>query len=102
QVRSDFNATATGYQFIKYVNPEDKNDRGNSGVDFILMRYADILLTYAEAKIEQNEIDASVYDAINAVRGRAGMPTFTAPHTQEELREIVRHERRIELAFEGL
>jgi starch-binding outer membrane protein, SusD/RagB family len=102
QVRSDFNATATGYQFIKYVNPEDKNDRGNSGVDFILMRYADVLLMYAEAKIEQNEIDQSVYDAINAVRGRAGMPTFTGPHTQAELREIVRHERRIELAFEGL
>ena len=102
QVRSDFNATATGYQFIKYVNPEDKNDRGNSGVDYILMRYADVLLMYAEAKIELNQIDQSVYDAINAVRERAGMPTISGPHTQEELREIVRHERRIELAFEGL
>ena len=72
QVRSDFNATATGYQFIKYVNPEDKNDRANSGVDFILMRYADVLLMWAEAKIELNQIDQSVYDAINAVRTRAG------------------------------
>jgi len=102
QVRSDFNATATGYQFIKYVNPEDKNDRGNSGVDFILMRYADVLLMYAEAKIELNQIDQTVYDAINAVRSRADMPEITPPHTQDELREIVRHERRIELAFEGL
>jgi hypothetical protein len=102
QVRSDFNATATGYQFIKYVNPEDKNDRGNSGVDWILMRYADVLLMYAEAKIELNQIDASVYDAINAVRTRADMPAIVGPHTQAELREIVRHERRIELAFEGL
>lgn len=102
QVRSDFNATATGYQFIKYVNPEDKNDRGNSGVDFILMRYADVLLMYAEAKIELNQIDQSVYDAINAIRSRAGMPEITGPHTQDELRQILRHERRIELAFEGL
>jgi hypothetical protein len=102
QVRSDFNATATGFQFIKYVNPEDKNDRGNSGVDYILMRYADVLLMYAEAKIELNQIDQSVYDAINAVRARAGMPTFTPPHSQAELREIVRHERRVELAFESL
>jgi starch-binding outer membrane protein, SusD/RagB family len=102
QVRSDFNATATGYQFIKYVNPEDKSDQGNSGVDFILMRYADVLLMYAEAKIEQNEIDQSVYDAINAVRTRADMPAITGPHSQDELRQILRHERRIELAFEGL
>ena len=102
QVRSDFNATATGYQFIKYVNPEDRSDQGNSGVDFILMRYADVLLMYAEAKIEQNEIDQSVYDAINAVRTRADMPAIVGPHSQDELRQIVRHERRIELAFEGL
>ena len=102
QVRSDFNATATGYQFIKYVNPEDKNDRGNSGVDFILMRYADVLLMWAEAKIELNQIDQSVYDAINAVRTRAGMPAITPPKSQAELRDILRYERRVELAFEGL
>lgn len=102
QVKSDFNATATGYQFIKYVDPADKNDRGNSGIDFILMRYADVLLMYAEAKIELNQIDQSVYDAINAVRTRAGMPAIVGPLSQAELREIVRYERRVELAFEGL
>lgn len=39
--------------------------------DEILMRYADVLLMYAEAKIELGEIDASVHDAMNAVRARA-------------------------------
>ena len=101
QVRSDFNATATGYQFIKYVDPADRNDRGNSGIDYILMRYADVLLMYAEAKIELNQIDQSVYDAINAVRTRADMPAIVAPLGQAALREIVRYERRVELAFEG-
>jgi hypothetical protein len=102
RVKNDFNATATGYQQIKYVDPADREDRGNSGIDLIILRYADVLLMYAEAKIELNEIDQSVYDAINAVRERAGLPPVTGPLTQDELREIVRHERRVELALEGL
>lgn len=102
QVRSDFNATATGYQFIKYVDPADRSDRGNSGIDFILMRYADVLLMYAEAKIELGQIDQTVVDAINEVRERAGMPLFSLADLAANGREIVRHERRIELAQEGL
>ena len=68
------------------------------------MRYAEILLTYAEAKIELNELDASVYDAINEIRQRpdVNMPVITTGKSQDELREIVRHERLVELAFEGL
>jgi hypothetical protein len=67
------------------------------------MRYAEILLTYAEAKIELNQIDGSVYDAINAVRQRpdVNMPVITDGKTQDELRQIVRHERTVEFAFEG-
>ena len=41
--------------------------QAESTLNFILIRYADVLLMYAEAKIELNEIDDSVYDAINAV-----------------------------------
>lgn len=100
EVAKDFNTTATGYNFIKYVNWEDRNDRGNSGVDIILMRYAEVLLTYAEAKIELGQIDQSVYDAINAVRERAGMPTVSNL-SQTELRDVVRYERRAEFAVEG-
>lgn len=103
RVKNDFNATATGYQQIKYVDPEDFQDnRSNSGIDFILIRYADVLLMYAEAKVELGQIDQTVYDAINQVRDRAGLPDLTGPHSQDALREIVRQERRVELALEGL
>lgn len=102
EVRIDFNATSTGFQFIKYVDCADRNDRGNSGIDFILMRYADVLLMYAEAKIELGQIDQSVYDAINAVRTRAGMPVITPGKSQAQLRDMLRHERRVEFAMEGL
>jgi starch-binding outer membrane protein, SusD/RagB family len=101
EIRKDFNTTSTGFNFIKYVDCADRNDRGNSGVDYILMRYADVLLMFAEAKIEQNELDASVYDAINAVRTRAGMPAITAGKTQPQLRDAVRYERRAEFVLEG-
>ena len=68
------------------------------------MRYAEVLLTYAEASIELGgaSIDQSVLDAINAIRGRAdvGMPDVTTTN-QVQLRCIVRRERLVELAIEG-
>jgi hypothetical protein len=69
----------------------------------MLIRYAEILLTYAEAKIELNQIDQSVYDAINAIRSRSdvNLPPIESGKTQDQMREIVRHERMLELAFEG-
>lgn len=76
----------------------------------IIIRYADVLLMYAEAKIEQNQIDKSVLDAINSVRARAYKVALTATGSypaitttnQAELRRELRIERRMELAFEGL
>ena len=70
----------------------------------MFIRYADVLLMFAEA---QNEVDATpskeVYDAVNRVRERVGMPTYTfGTKSQAEMREIIRHERRIEFAGEGL
>lgn len=72
-------------------------------VNFILMRYAEILLTYAEAKIELGEIDASVIEAINKVRMRADQPVVDVAiqADQNELRELIRRERVAELAMEG-
>ncbi|MBW3628908.1 MAG: RagB/SusD family nutrient uptake outer membrane protein [Gemmatimonadetes bacterium] len=101
EVRKDFNTTSTGFNFTKYVDCADRTDRGNSGVDFILMRYADVLLMFAEAKIELGQIDQSVYDALNAVRTRAGMPAIPVGRTQQQLRDAVRYERRAELVLEG-
>lgn len=95
--------TKTGFNVKKYVNVEDRNDRTNSGINIILMRYAEILLIYAESKVELNQIDQSVYDAINLIRqrGDVDMPIITIGKNQSELLEIIRKERMIELAFEG-
>jgi hypothetical protein len=76
----------------------------------IIIRYADVLLMYAEAKIELNQIDQSVLDAINDVRARAykckrsetsKYPAITTTN-QDELRTVLRRERRVELAWECL
>jgi hypothetical protein len=68
-------------------------------VNFIVLRYAEVLLIRAEALIEQNQELTEARGRINEVRGRVGLPGVTAT-TQNELRDIVRHERRVELAFE--
>lgn len=76
----------------------------------VLMRYADVLLMYAEAKIELNDIDQTVLACINDIRARAyGVkrsqttlyPAITTTD-QAQLRKILRRERRVELAWENL
>ncbi len=73
-------------------------------IDVICMRYAEVLLGYAEAKIELGQLDESVYSAINAVRNRAGMPDVSADRkgNQTKMRQLVRRERKVELMMEGL
>lgn len=105
EVDVDFYRTKTGFSMQKYINEEDMDDRSNCGTNFILIRYADVLLMYAEAKIEANQIDGTVYTAINDVRNKRDdvkMPSITTGKTQDQLRQIVRHERMVELAMEGL
>lgn len=94
-------ATFSGYQYRKHVEGDTREYRQFSELNFKIIRYAEVLLTYAEAKIEQNKIDNSVYNSINLVRKRAGMPEIGLGKTQSELRKIVRHERKIEFVFEG-
>jgi tetratricopeptide (TPR) repeat protein len=91
-------ASVTGFNIRKYIDLTDKADRGNGGIDIILMRYADVLLMYAEAKVELGQgTDPAAIAAFNLVRARVSMPTVTTL-TQA----VVRNERRVELAFEGL
>jgi hypothetical protein len=80
-----------------------------SDINFTLMRLAEMHLIYAEAKIEQNDIDATVLEAINAIRARAygvdvndtgSYPAITSTD-QAELRKVIRRERKVELANEG-
>ena len=101
-------ASYNGLALKKWVN-EDWSDDKMSDFDIIIMRYADVLLMYAEAKMELNELDQSLYDALNQVRARAyGVPvTATGEYPaitetdQSKLRQIIRNERRIELAWEN-
>lgn len=97
-------ASFSGFIWRKYTDATDKTHVYGSELPIILIRYAEVLLSYAEAKIELNQLDQSVYDAINAVRTRktVNMPAITTGKTQDELRAIVRRERKYELAGEGL
>jgi len=99
------NTSPSGYVVQKYTSHiSDFDNLFQSGLNMTIIRYAEILLSYAEAKIESNQIDASVYNAINLVRNRAGMPSVdqTVYNNQTTLRSLIRRERRVEFAFEGL
>lgn len=99
----------TGYGMKKYsiydkeTPPSDRADLkgGQSETNYIILRYADILLMYAEAQNEFAGPDATVFNAINEVRLRVGMPPVDPALSKEQLRAEIRHERRIEFAGEG-
>ncbi|SHL41287.1 Starch-binding associating with outer membrane [Chitinophaga jiangningensis] len=101
-------ATYTGYAYKKMFDKTELEVRDNGGNDWHILRYAEVLLTFAEAKNEVAGPDASVVAAIDQVRRRAGMPTVAATFAlngwaldQATMRTFIRHERRIELAGEG-
>ncbi len=86
-----------------YMNEDIKlNWNFEDESDFIVLRYTDVLLMYVEAKIELNQLDNSVYDIVNMVRARAGIAPIAYGLGQSELREILRLERKLEFAFEGI
>lgn len=95
----------SGYLWRKHVDIADFASTSVSGVSDLnvgIFRFAELLLIYAEAKIEANSIDNSVYEAINRVRRRAQMPDLPAGLTQAQLRKALRYERKVELANDGL
>ncbi len=95
----------TDYLIEKYIDannlPADYETRSDQ--DYILLRYAQVLLIYAESKNEASGPDQSVYDAVNEVRARVGvdMPPLPSGLDQAEMRDRIRHERRVELGVEG-
>jgi hypothetical protein len=106
----NLNASWLGLVYKKGIDDTWITYAPQSICDVIIIRYADVLLMYAEAKIELNEIDQSVRDAMNDVRARAygvkkenvaDYPPITS-NSQTELRKILRIERRMEFALEGL
>ena len=96
-----WNATMTGYYLYKFIDPyksvnlrtEDKSTN-----PWIYFRYGEILLNYAEAKFELGDEDVA-RKYVNLVRARVNMPPVNASGI--DLRNKIRNERRIELAFEG-
>jgi hypothetical protein len=100
---TSFANAGVGYIWKKFSN-EPQEAINTSTYNIPLMRYAEVLLNYAEAKIELNELDASVYEAVNQVRNRAGMPDVAADRigNQNKMRQLVRRERKVEFTTEGL
>ncbi len=93
--------SGVGFAWRKYNHFDDESNAIPT-YNIILMRYAEVLLNYAEAKIELSEMDATVVDAIDQVRARVGMPgILTADPSragnQLKMRQIVRRERKVEL-----
>ena len=95
-------STNTGYYLLKGLNPKyaiNGNNQQNSA-NFIIFRYAEVLLSYAEAQNEAVGPDASVYNAINEVRHRSELPPLPEGLSQDKMRAEIHRERRVELAFE--
>ncbi|MEJ5962197.1 RagB/SusD family nutrient uptake outer membrane protein [Pedobacter immunditicola] len=74
---------------------------GNAPRRFTIFRVAELYLNFAEAQNEAVGPDQSVYDAVNAIRSRVGMPNLPAGLSQAAMRSRIRNERKVELAFEG-
>lgn len=100
-------ALFNGYCPKKGCDPSITNNLGSTPTYTPIMRYAEVLLSYLEALNESqpSAVDQSVLDlTINDIRSRVKLAALkkTDMATQEEIREAVRKERRVELAFEGL
>lgn len=97
------NSTSTGYYIRKYFDPEAPAGI-EAGLNLIVMRYADVLLMYAEAKNELGQMNEAVWNkTIRPIRQRAGFTDASAlDFPSSNLQDIIRRERRVELVAEGL
>lgn len=91
-------ATQTGFYIKKFLNEKSGMAVDESGQDYIIFRLAEIYLNFAEAACQIGGADkeTEALNALNEIRNRAGVP----PRTEINM-EYIKHERKIELAFEG-
>lgn len=101
--QSTSDVSPTGYIVRKNV-VGNSNDRGN-----VQLRLAQIYLDYAEALNEYDPGNSNILKYLNLIRERAGIPTYgsgqgqiSVPATQSLMREAIRKERQVELAFENV
>lgn len=103
-----YNATRTGYYIKKFIDPNlDLLQNRMSYHVWPIFRISDIYLNYAEmmnsayGPSQMGETGMTALQAVNAVRKRRSMPVIPSTVSQAELTEKIRHERQVELAFEG-
>jgi len=108
-VTTPADVVTTGFGMKKYTTYTDDERIPNvaankSEFNPIAIRYAEVLLTYAEAQNEAVGPDISVYNALNEIRRRpsVNMPDIPTGLSKDEMRKVIRLERRVELALEGL
>jgi len=95
--------TRTGYYMKKFMaNFATATTYSNQTHNFIIFRYAEILLNFAEAQNEATGPTPAVYAAVESIRKRAGLVPFALPIglTQAQMRAAIWNERRVEMAFE--
>jgi len=100
--------TVTGYYMNKFMGPEATGSTYvNHDEDWVVFRYAEILLDYAEAENETSGPGTNVYQQLEALRKRAGIASganglygLQQGMTQAQMRAAIQNERRIEMPFE--
>jgi hypothetical protein len=96
-------STPSGFWIRKYLDPKDQQKKGGT-LDFMIIRYAEVLLNYVESLEELGDWqNPDVVKYLNDIRGRAGMPDVNTAeyNSQTKMRQLIRRERQAELAFEG-
>lgn len=92
----------TGYYWRKGLDEKYATIGNNqNSAQFPIFRYAEVLLNYAEAQNEVSGPDEGIYEAVNMVRMRSELPPLPSDLNQEEMRDAIHRERRVELAMEG-
>ena len=104
KLNDDNNESPTGFSMLKYIQPisETLTESVVSDQDVVIMRYAHVLLMKAEVENELHGPTEKALSAVNEVRDRSGQRGLRQPITQDELRERIRNEWRVETCFEGL
>lgn len=93
-------ATFSGFSWKKYVDADGLADRRNVDLDIMVIRLAEIYLILAESELETGNV-AEAANAMNIVRQRAGLPNLTSLD-ETDIRKVLRRERKVELAGEGM
>ncbi|HEX6038168.1 RagB/SusD family nutrient uptake outer membrane protein [Longimicrobium sp.] len=98
--QNNFGTTGGGPTPRKYIDPQ-AGTGGAEETDYILLRYADVLLMLAEAENELNGPTTTAFDAVDAVRRRAELPVLNRSISKDSLRTVIQVERRYEFVLEG-